>query len=605
MLAYYLLPLLVTNYTAAGLEASATYQLVDLSGPTVIDTQTADAFGIVRFVDQSDITHWRIIKSGSGVDDTPPSPPANLTGNFDFPYQVDLSWTASTDDVSEQADLIYIVERSTDGSTYVTAGVTVPGAVNYLDGGLQPSTDYWYRVKAEDEATPPNQSDYSNVAQGTTNADVSESPIPVSAIWARADPTDVDNIYVTWLPGFDPDGPVNYQIHETTNDVSSGWYNSTVLAAYITDAAFGPGETLTFEVIVRDSTDQEETTVNPTWDCVTYTEAAVGAGAQIGGLEQTQYVVTSSSDDNIPGTLRWALTGGETVPLYITFDLAADDTVITVASDRLRVDTNVFPLTIDGTLCAGGQPIIHVNAPTGGLNIFTADEGLVLRNLVFEDDLDNRSPLIFEGAQNILVDHCVMRGGYYGMQDNGTSFNAATFQHSMFYDAGRIADGSVSYDLSFYQCLFSGGTVEGFDISATNPSGALDFVNNVLYDWTLEGLDIASDGRVNLVNNVVVYDDIGGTQGTGYVWAATNQIYQIGTAYENGATAPAETANETSALPMTATITPLSTSATLAGVIANVGTQPRLGPEQTVITDLTGDTSVDVTPPLWPDTGNR
>ena len=73
---------------------------------------------------------------------TPPSTPANLTATAVSPYQIDLSWDASTDDIGVTAYNIYKDGGVTPIAT--TAGTT------YQDTGLSPATFNTYNVSAID-----------------------------------------------------------------------------------------------------------------------------------------------------------------------------------------------------------------------------------------------------------------------------------------------------------------------------------------------------------------------------------------------------------------------------------------------------------------------
>jgi chitodextrinase len=106
----------------------------------------------------------------SGPDTQAPTAPANLTAAPVSTTQINLSWTASTDNVGVAG---YKVFRG--GLEIGTASGTT-----YQDTGLQPNTAYSYYVKAYDAAG--NISAQSNTAQATTlDANPSPSPSPSSS----------------------------------------------------------------------------------------------------------------------------------------------------------------------------------------------------------------------------------------------------------------------------------------------------------------------------------------------------------------------------------------------------------------------------------------
>jgi chitodextrinase len=103
-------------------------------------------------------------------DNTPPSVPAGLSATAVAPFQVDLLWTASTDNTGVTG---YQIFRS--GNQIGTSA-----SASYVDTGLSPSTTYVYNVAAYDAAG--NVSAQSASATVTTPAQPSTAyPIKISA----------------------------------------------------------------------------------------------------------------------------------------------------------------------------------------------------------------------------------------------------------------------------------------------------------------------------------------------------------------------------------------------------------------------------------------
>jgi chitodextrinase len=98
-------------------------------------------------------------------DTTPPTAPSNLTAAAVSSSQIDLAWTASTDDVGVSG---YRVERCQGAGCSDFTQVATPSGTTYSDPGLLPATSYSYRVRATDAAS--NVSPYSNTASATTDA---------------------------------------------------------------------------------------------------------------------------------------------------------------------------------------------------------------------------------------------------------------------------------------------------------------------------------------------------------------------------------------------------------------------------------------------------
>jgi hypothetical protein len=102
----------------------------------------------------------------TATDTTPPSTPTNLSAMAVSSTQINLQWTASTDNVGVTG---YKVFRN--GTQIVT-----PSTTSYQDTGLSPNTTYTYTVAATDAAG--NTSAQSASASATTQLPPSPTPVP-------------------------------------------------------------------------------------------------------------------------------------------------------------------------------------------------------------------------------------------------------------------------------------------------------------------------------------------------------------------------------------------------------------------------------------------
>jgi hypothetical protein len=97
---------------------------------------------------------------GAGADTTPPTAPTNLTASPSG-GQINLSWTASTDNVGVAG---YLIERENPGgTTFVQVGTSA--GTTFSDTAVAGGSTYTYRVRATDFSN--NLSPYSNTAQAT------------------------------------------------------------------------------------------------------------------------------------------------------------------------------------------------------------------------------------------------------------------------------------------------------------------------------------------------------------------------------------------------------------------------------------------------------
>jgi fibronectin type 3 domain-containing protein len=123
-------------------------------------TTTTTASGLINWASTAIVT-W---PPATTTDTTAPTQPTGLTATAASSSQVNLSWTASTDNVGVTGYRIY--RSSTAGTSPVLVNTIT--TTSYGDSGLTANTGYTYYVVAIDAAN--NQSAHSNTATATTKA---------------------------------------------------------------------------------------------------------------------------------------------------------------------------------------------------------------------------------------------------------------------------------------------------------------------------------------------------------------------------------------------------------------------------------------------------
>src|SRR5881392_2647353 len=120
-------------------------------------------------------------------DTTPPSVPTGLTASAVSSSQINLSWTASSDNVGVSGYRVY-----RNGTQIATTGAT-----SFANTGLSPSTTYSYTVAAYDAAG--NLSAQSSPASATTPAPPDTTPpaVTINQAAGQADPTNSSPINFT------------------------------------------------------------------------------------------------------------------------------------------------------------------------------------------------------------------------------------------------------------------------------------------------------------------------------------------------------------------------------------------------------------------------
>ncbi len=217
----------VTNYlveSCAGVGCSSFAQIAIVTGTSFSNTGLVASTSYSYRVRATDAAgnlgpYSSVATAATPTPDTqPPSAPTGLSATPSG-TQINLSWTASTDDVGVTA---YLVERCQGSGCSTFAQVGTSGSPSYSDTGLSAGTTYGYRVRASDAAG--NLSGYSNVASATTSAAVS-NPTYVQGAYGTPQ-TATSSVTVTY-GGVQAAGDLNV--------VVIGWNDSTSTIASVTD----------------------------------------------------------------------------------------------------------------------------------------------------------------------------------------------------------------------------------------------------------------------------------------------------------------------------------------------------------------------------------
>lgn len=172
------------------------------------------------------------------VDATPPSVPANLTAAPASPSQINLSWSASTDNVGVTG---YRLERCTGVGCTSFVQIATPSTTSYVDSGRTSSTTYLYRVRAYDAAG--NVSAFSASASATTpDATAPSAPgVPSFSNITMSTAT------ASWAAATDDVGVTGYQYR-----LNAGAWQSLGAVLSVNLANLSPATSYTFEVRARD-----------------------------------------------------------------------------------------------------------------------------------------------------------------------------------------------------------------------------------------------------------------------------------------------------------------------------------------------------------------
>jgi len=139
------------------------------------------------------------------ADTTAPTPPAALSATVAGSTQINLTWTASTDDV---AVTDYLVERCVGVSCTTFRQIIQIGTTSLADTGVVAGTTYRYRVRAIDAAV--NFSAYSAIASASTPAVDTTAPTAPAALSATV--ASSTQINLTWTASTDNVAVTDYLV---------------------------------------------------------------------------------------------------------------------------------------------------------------------------------------------------------------------------------------------------------------------------------------------------------------------------------------------------------------------------------------------------------
>jgi hypothetical protein len=198
-----------------------------ISGPATGDGKTWTSRGMFIY--------------GQAVDGFAPTVPGKASGVSNSTSSIDLTWAASTDNVSTTLDY-HVFRDGVDIATVPSASTTT---VSYTDTGLDGGSQHTYRIAAVDAAT--NTSGQSPDSDPITvqTPDLTPPTVPGAPTATANGKTKVDLVWPATTD--DRPGQITYRIYRDGSQVGSvtSGSNTTV---YFTDAGLSPATSYTYTV---------------------------------------------------------------------------------------------------------------------------------------------------------------------------------------------------------------------------------------------------------------------------------------------------------------------------------------------------------------------
>jgi chitodextrinase len=283
----------VTSYQNSSLTASTTYSYT---------VRAVDAAGNVSALSSS-VSATTL----STPDTTAPSIPTGLTATAASTSQINLSWTASTDNVGVTGYRIY------RNGGLAPIATTAGNVTTYQNTGLSASTSYSYRVQAIDAAG--NASAQSAQASATTLAapDTTAPSMPTGLV---ANAVSTSQINLSWTASSDNVGVTGYQVYRagtliaTLGNVTS--YQNTGLTAstaysYTVRALDAAGNVSPASASASATTQATNNTATLTWDAVTY--PTLSGYRVYYGTSPGNYLQSAGQGINVGNVTTYPVTG--------------------------------------------------------------------------------------------------------------------------------------------------------------------------------------------------------------------------------------------------------------------------------------------------------
>ncbi len=241
-------------------------------------------------------------------DTTPPTAPANLMASATLATSINLSWTASTDNVGVTG---YKVERCQGAGCANFAQIATPTATAFSDTGLTASTSYSYRVRATDAAG--NNSSYSNVFSTTTPAapDTTPPTAPTNLVATAASATQIN---LAWTASTDNVGVTGYKVERCSGAGCANFSQiATPTGTTFNDTGLTASTSYSYRARANDAAGNNSGYSNT---ATTSTLAPSGVSVTIspkrGGITTSQTMpFTATVTNDVGGAgVTWSTTGG-------------------------------------------------------------------------------------------------------------------------------------------------------------------------------------------------------------------------------------------------------------------------------------------------------
>lgn len=438
----------------------------------------------------------------SGPDTQPPTTPSNLTAAAISGNQINLSWTASTDNIGVTG---YLLEGCQGASCTAFAQIASPTTTTYNNTALTAGETYRYQVRARDAAG--NPSSYSNVATATTPAPDTQPPTAATNLTATA--ASGSQINLSWTGSMDNVGVTGYRVERCQGAGCASFAQiATPAGTVYSDTALTAGTSYSYRVRATDaaanlSSYSNTATATTTADTEPPTAPSNLTATAVNSSQMTLSWTGSTDESGLHGySIERCITASCS---FIEISPYTTSTIFNDAglsagegySYRVRASDSVGNLSAYSNIASASTPPEDTQAPTTPTNLAASEAGGTKINVSWSASTDDIAVTAY------LVERC---------QGNGcASFTQIASTGGVAYsDAGLSAGSSYTYrvratdaagNLSSYSAQTTASTpavapglITGYGFSEGSGTTTADASGNGL-TGTLQSASWTASGR--------------------------------------------------------------------------------------------------------------